>query len=123
MILVEKTGSVSNAFKTMGNFIIGIFENIANQFVGMINAIIGVSLVFRCLNCFTLASLAAGISAAVIFGRIGHHGATQHRHDRSRRQEHGARDAGDFGRNNAQGVVRARSGRRLGHGGSLVSGA
>ncbi|MFZ9717467.1 MAG: hypothetical protein ACO3CH_08455, partial [Ilumatobacteraceae bacterium] len=29
MVLVEKTGSVKNAFMTMGNFIIGIFENIA----------------------------------------------------------------------------------------------
>jgi hypothetical protein len=40
MLLVEKTGSVKNAFMTMGNFIIGIFENIANTYVDMINAII-----------------------------------------------------------------------------------
>jgi uncharacterized membrane protein YgcG len=40
MVLVEKTGSVKNAFMTMGNFIMGIFEAIANNFVGMINAII-----------------------------------------------------------------------------------
>jgi uncharacterized membrane protein YgcG len=40
MLLVEKTGSVKNAFMTMGNFIMGIFENIANTFVDMINAII-----------------------------------------------------------------------------------
>jgi hypothetical protein len=39
-ILVAKTGSVKNAFAAMGNFIIGIFENIGNQFVGMINKII-----------------------------------------------------------------------------------
>jgi hypothetical protein len=40
MVLVEKTGSVKNAFMTMGNFIMGIFEAIANNFVGMINSII-----------------------------------------------------------------------------------
>jgi hypothetical protein len=40
MLLVEKTGSVKNAFMTMGNFIIGIFERIANTYVDMINAII-----------------------------------------------------------------------------------
>jgi hypothetical protein len=40
MVLVEKTGSVKNAFMTMGNFIIGIFERIANTYVDMINAII-----------------------------------------------------------------------------------
>jgi hypothetical protein len=40
MLLVQKTGSVKNAFMTMGNFIIGIFERIANTYVDMINAII-----------------------------------------------------------------------------------
>jgi uncharacterized membrane protein YgcG len=40
MVLVEKTGSVKNAFMTMGNFIIGIFENIANRYVDMVNLII-----------------------------------------------------------------------------------
>jgi hypothetical protein len=39
-VLVAKTGSVKNAFATMGNFIIGIFETIANSFVPMINLII-----------------------------------------------------------------------------------
>jgi hypothetical protein len=41
MLLVQKTGSVKNAFLTMGNFIMGIFEAIANSFVNMINAVIG----------------------------------------------------------------------------------
>jgi hypothetical protein len=40
MVLVEKTGSIKNAFAAMGNFIIGIFENIGNVYVGMINKII-----------------------------------------------------------------------------------
>ena len=40
MVLVQKTGGVSNAFKAMGNFIIGIFERIGNIYVGMINKII-----------------------------------------------------------------------------------
>jgi hypothetical protein len=40
MVLVEKTGSVKNAFMSMGNFIMGIFEAIANNFVGMINSVI-----------------------------------------------------------------------------------
>jgi hypothetical protein len=40
LLLVEKTGSVKNAFMTMGNFIIGIFERIANTYVNMINKII-----------------------------------------------------------------------------------
>ena len=39
-VLVAKTGSVTNAFKTMGNFIIGIFESIANNYVSMINLVI-----------------------------------------------------------------------------------
>jgi len=39
-VLVAKTGSVKNAFATMGNFIIGIFESIANTFVSMINLVI-----------------------------------------------------------------------------------
>lgn len=39
-VLVAKTGSVTNAFKTMGNFIIGIFESIANSYVSMINLVI-----------------------------------------------------------------------------------
>lgn len=38
--LVVKTGGVMNAFKTMGNFIIGVFESIANNYVSMINLII-----------------------------------------------------------------------------------
>jgi uncharacterized membrane protein YgcG len=40
MVLVAKTGSVTNAFKTMGNFIIGVFESIANSYVSMINLVI-----------------------------------------------------------------------------------
>jgi hypothetical protein len=40
MVLVEKTGSIKNAFAAMGNFIIGIFEKIGNVYVGMINKII-----------------------------------------------------------------------------------
>ena len=39
-VLVEKTGGVKNAFATMGNFIIGIFERIANTYVDMLNLII-----------------------------------------------------------------------------------
>jgi hypothetical protein len=39
-VLVAKTGSVKNAFATMGNFIIGIFESIANTYVSMINFVI-----------------------------------------------------------------------------------
>jgi hypothetical protein len=39
-VLVAKTGSVTNAFKTMGNFIIGVFESIANSYVSMINLVI-----------------------------------------------------------------------------------
>jgi len=39
-VLVAKTGSVKNAFATMGNFIIGIFESIANTYVSMINLVI-----------------------------------------------------------------------------------
>jgi hypothetical protein len=39
-VLVAKTGSVKNAFATMGNFIIGIFESIANNYVSMINLVI-----------------------------------------------------------------------------------
>jgi uncharacterized membrane protein YgcG len=39
-VLVAKTGSVKNAFATMGNFVIGIFEDIGNRFVGMINTVI-----------------------------------------------------------------------------------
>lgn len=40
-VLVAKTGGVKNAFMTMGNFIINVFENIVNTFNSMINAIIG----------------------------------------------------------------------------------
>jgi hypothetical protein len=40
MVLIEKTGSIKNAFAAMGNFIIGIFEKIGNVYVGMINKII-----------------------------------------------------------------------------------
>jgi hypothetical protein len=39
-VLVAKTGSVKNAFATMGNFIIGIFEAIGNSYVSMINTVI-----------------------------------------------------------------------------------
>jgi hypothetical protein len=39
-VLVAKTGSVKNAFATMGNFIIGIFESIANTYASMINLVI-----------------------------------------------------------------------------------
>jgi hypothetical protein len=39
-VLVAKTGSVKNAFASMGNFVIGIFENIGNTFVAMINTVI-----------------------------------------------------------------------------------
>jgi hypothetical protein len=39
-ILVAKTGGVKNAFVSMGNFIIGVFENIVNSFTDMINLII-----------------------------------------------------------------------------------
>jgi hypothetical protein len=39
-VLVAKTGSVKNAFATMGNFVIGIFENIGNTYVAMINKVI-----------------------------------------------------------------------------------
>jgi len=39
-VLVAKTGGVKNAFATMGNFIIGIFESIANNYVSMINLVI-----------------------------------------------------------------------------------
>jgi len=39
-LLVAKTGSVKNAFATMGNFVIGIFERMANVYVDMINTII-----------------------------------------------------------------------------------
>ena len=39
-VLVAKTGGVKNAFATMGNFIIGIFERIANTYVDMLNLII-----------------------------------------------------------------------------------
>jgi hypothetical protein len=39
-VLVAKTGGVKNAFATMGNFIIGIFERIGNTYVAMINKII-----------------------------------------------------------------------------------
>ena len=38
--LVQKTGSVKNAFLTMGNFLIATFENIGNKFVDMINVVI-----------------------------------------------------------------------------------
>jgi len=39
-VLVAKTGSVKNAFASMGNFVIGIFENIGNTFNAMINTVI-----------------------------------------------------------------------------------
>jgi hypothetical protein len=39
-VLVAKTGGVKNAFATMGNFIIGIFEAIGNSYVSMINTVI-----------------------------------------------------------------------------------
>ena len=39
-VLIAKTGGVKNAFATMGNFIIGIFERIANTYVDMLNLII-----------------------------------------------------------------------------------
>ena len=39
-VLVAKTGGVKNAFATMGNFIIGIFEGIGNSYVAMINTVI-----------------------------------------------------------------------------------
>jgi len=39
-VLVAKTGGVKNAFMTMGNFIIGVFERIVNSFNSMINLII-----------------------------------------------------------------------------------
>jgi ElaB/YqjD/DUF883 family membrane-anchored ribosome-binding protein len=40
VVLVNKTGSIRNAFAAMGNFIIGIFENIGNTYVSLINKII-----------------------------------------------------------------------------------
>jgi uncharacterized membrane protein YgcG len=39
-LLVSKTGGVKNAFMTMGNFIIGVFEKIVNSFNSMINLVI-----------------------------------------------------------------------------------
>jgi hypothetical protein len=45
-VLVAKTGGVKNAFATMGNFIIGIFERIGNTWVSMINTVIsGINLI------------------------------------------------------------------------------
>jgi hypothetical protein len=45
-VLVATTGSVKNAFATMGNFIIGIFERIGNTWVSMINTVIsGINLI------------------------------------------------------------------------------
>jgi hypothetical protein len=40
VLLVKKTGSISNAFKTMGNFVIGIFEGIGNTYIAMINKVV-----------------------------------------------------------------------------------
>ena len=39
-VLVAMTGSVKNAFAAMGNFVIGIFERMANVYVDMINTVI-----------------------------------------------------------------------------------
>jgi len=40
MLLVKTTGGVKEAFIAMGNFIIGVFENIVNSFNNMLNLII-----------------------------------------------------------------------------------
>jgi len=40
MLLVKTTGGVKEAFIAMGNFVIGVFENIVNSFNNMLNLII-----------------------------------------------------------------------------------
>jgi hypothetical protein len=69
--LVAKTGSVSNAFKTMGNFLIMVWEQATN------NILIGVNFVIDALNLITSPLRKIGIDigtidkiAPVAFGRM-----------------------------------------------------
>lgn len=71
VMLVQKTGGVTNAFKAMGNFVIGIFENLLNAWIGVVNGFI------KALNVLTSPLRALGINigeigpiAEVSFGRF-----------------------------------------------------
>jgi hypothetical protein len=71
MVLVQKTGGVTNAFKAMGNFIIGIFENIANKYVFMVNKIIdGLNLLSSPLRAIGINIGEIGPMAEFNFGRF-----------------------------------------------------
>lgn len=71
MVLVQKTGGVTNAFKAMGNFIISIFERIANIYAGMINSIIdGLNLLTAPLRAIGINIEKIGPMAEYSFGRF-----------------------------------------------------
>ena len=69
--LIAKTGSVSNAFKTMGNFVISVWEQLTNNIIAAINVVIDA------LNAITSPLRKIGIDigtidkiAPVAFGRM-----------------------------------------------------
>lgn len=71
VMLVHKTGGVTNAFKAMGNFVIGIFEKLVNSWINVVNTFIAA------LNVLTSPLRALGINiekigpiAEVSFGRF-----------------------------------------------------
>lgn len=71
VMLVHKTGGVTNAFKAMGNFVIGIFEELVNGWIRLVNLFI------KGLNALTSPLRALGINigeigpiSEVSFGRM-----------------------------------------------------
>jgi len=71
MVLIQRTGSVSNAFKAMGNFIIGAFEGVVNRFIGMINTLIGaLNFVIRGMQKIGINVEEIGPIAEASFGRL-----------------------------------------------------
>lgn len=69
--LVAKTGGVTNAFKAMGNFVIGAFENMVNRVIGAINVLIdAVNVVIRGMQKIGIDVEEIGPIAEVSFGRF-----------------------------------------------------
>jgi hypothetical protein len=69
--LIAKTGGVTNAFKAMGNFVIGIFENMVNRVIGAINVLIeAVNFVIRGMQKIGINVEEIGPIAEVSFGRF-----------------------------------------------------
>lgn len=69
--LVAKTGSVSNAFKAMGNFVIGVFEDLVNNYIGMANKLIeGFNFIIRGLQKIGVNVEEIAPISEVAFGRF-----------------------------------------------------